>query len=104
MCLGIDIICLGLCCQLVLGTVVMCAFVDLSVESFLSPYLIPSHISDSLPGLTGILNESFVVSNSADEIRCDITIIFLRKCHHNGCCNNDNLVAAITARIYAWFL
>ena len=47
----------------------MCALGDLDVESFLSPYLIPPPIYDSLPGLTGILNESFVFSNSADEIR-----------------------------------
>ena len=55
--------CLGL------GTDVMCAFGDLGVESFLFPYLIPPPISDSPPGLTGILNESFVFSNRADEIR-----------------------------------
>ena len=82
----------------------MCAFGDLGLELFLSPYLILLPISDSPPGLTGILNESFVFSNSVDEIRWDITIILIRKCHHNGCCSNDNLVAASTARIYAWCL
>ena len=56
-------------CVLGLGTDVMCAFGDLGVQSFLSPYLIPCPISDSPPGLSGILNESFVSSNSADEIR-----------------------------------
>ena len=47
----------------------MCAFGDLGLELFLSPYLILLPISDSPPGLTGILNESFVFSNSVDEIR-----------------------------------